>query len=94
MSRSPVVQNGKLAGVATYILMNDPTGTTVFSSKIRCTQQNNGGRTMDFYDLPFDLGLAMAMNPSALCIYSAMTEEQKQAVLNRARSIGNRQELK
>lgn len=49
---------------------------------------------MDFYDLPFDLGLAMAMNPSALCIYSAMTEEQKQAVLNRARSIGNRQELK
>ena len=43
---------------------------------------------MDFYELPFGLGMALSMNPSALCIYSAMTDQQKQAVLERARSAG------
>lgn len=48
---------------------------------------------MDFYELPFGFGLALSMNPSALCIYSAMTEEQKQAVLDRASRAGSQQEM-
>jgi len=48
---------------------------------------------MDFYELPFGLGMALSMNPSALCIYSAMTDQQKQAVLERARSAGSQQEM-
>ena len=48
---------------------------------------------MDFYELPLGFGMALSMNPSALCIYSAMTEEQKQAVLDKVRSAGSQQEM-
>ena len=32
---------------------------------------------MDFYKIPIGFGMALAMNPTALNAYSAMTEEQK-----------------
>ena len=41
---------------------------------------------MDFYKIPIGLGMALAMNPDALNAYSAMTMDQKQAVLNQARN--------
>ena len=38
---------------------------------------------MDFYQVPIGFGMALARNPQALNAYSAMTEEQKQAILNK-----------
>lgn len=37
---------------------------------------------MDFYKVPIGFGMALAMNPPALNAYSAMTEQQKQAILS------------
>ena len=34
---------------------------------------------MDFYKVPIGFGMALAMNPTALNAYSALTEEQKQS---------------
>ncbi len=48
---------------------------------------------MDFYEVPIGFGMALSMNPSALSIYSNMTEEQKQAVLKRAHNAGSEQEM-
>ena len=39
---------------------------------------------MDFYKVPIGFGMALAMNPNALNTYSAMTEEQKQAMIDAA----------
>lgn len=39
---------------------------------------------MDFYKVPIGFGMALAMNPPALNAYSAMTEDQKQAILQQA----------
>ncbi len=48
---------------------------------------------MDYYKVPIGFGMALAMNPPALNAYSAMTEEQKQAILNRAHNAGSEQEM-
>lgn len=48
---------------------------------------------MDFYKVPLGFGMALSMNPSALSIYSNMTEEQKQAVLEKAHNAGSQQEM-
>ncbi len=48
---------------------------------------------MDFYKVPIGFGMALAMNPPALNAYSAMTEEQKQAVLNRAHNARSEKEM-
>ena len=48
---------------------------------------------MDYYQVPTGLGMALARNPQALNAYSAMTEQQKQAVLSQARSAGSQQEM-
>jgi uncharacterized protein YdeI (YjbR/CyaY-like superfamily) len=48
---------------------------------------------MDFYKVPIGFGMALAMNPNALNTYSAMTEEQKQAILNRAHHAKSEQEM-
>ena len=48
---------------------------------------------MDFYRIPMGFGMALAMNPDALGAYSAMTMEQKRAVLNRARQARSEQEM-
>ena len=48
---------------------------------------------MDFYKVPIGFGMALAMNPPALNAYSAMTEDQKQAVLNRAHNARSEKEM-
>ena len=48
---------------------------------------------MDFYKVPIGFGMALAMNPPALNAYSAMTDAQKQAVLDRAHHAGSEQEM-
>ena len=48
---------------------------------------------MDFYKVPLGFGMALSMNPNALNAYSAMTEEQKQAVLDKAHNARSEQEM-
>ena len=48
---------------------------------------------MDFYKVPMGFGMALAMNPNAMNAYSAMTEEQKQVILNRAHNARSQQEM-
>ena len=48
---------------------------------------------MDDYKVPIGFGMALAMNPPALNAYSAMTEDQKQAILNRAHNAHSEQEM-
>lgn len=48
---------------------------------------------MDFYKVPIGFGMALAMNPPALNAYSAMTEEQKQAILNQAHNARSEKEM-
>ena len=43
--------------------------------------------------LLFCIGMALAMNSSAMAAYAAMTEEQKQAVLNKAHNARSGQEM-
>lgn len=48
---------------------------------------------MDYYKVPIGFGMALAMNPPALNAYSAMTEQQKQTVLNRAHNARSEKEM-
>ena len=48
---------------------------------------------MDFYKVPIGFGMALAMNEPAMAAYSAMTEPQKQAVLNRAHNARSEKEM-
>ena len=48
---------------------------------------------MDFYKVPLGFGMALTMNPSAMNAYSAMTEEQKQAILDRAHKADSEAEM-
>lgn len=48
---------------------------------------------MDYYSLPIGFGMALAMNPPALNAYSAMSEEEKEAVLQRAHNARSEQEM-
>ena len=48
---------------------------------------------MDFYKVPLGFGMALAMNPTALNAYSSMTEDQKQAILNKAHNARSEQEM-
>lgn len=48
---------------------------------------------MDFYKVPIGFGMALAMNPPAMNAYSAMTEEQKQAVLSKAHNARSEREM-
>ena len=48
---------------------------------------------MDFYKVPIGFGMALAMNPPALNAYSAMTEEQKQEILNKAHNVRSEKEM-
>lgn len=48
---------------------------------------------MDFYQVPIGFGMALAMNPPALNAYSAMTESQKQEILNRAHNARSEKEM-
>ena len=48
---------------------------------------------MDFYKVPIGFGLALAMNQPAMNAYSAMTEEQKQAIINKAHNARSEKEM-
>ena len=48
---------------------------------------------MDFYTVPLGFGMALAMNANALNAYSAMTETQKQAILDKAHNARSEQEM-
>ncbi len=48
---------------------------------------------MDFYKVPIGFGMALARNFNALNTYSAMTDEQKKAVLDRARNANSEKEM-
>ena len=48
---------------------------------------------MDFYKLPIGFGLALNMNPPAMNVYAAMTEEQKLAILNEVNQASSEEEM-
>ena len=48
---------------------------------------------MDFYQVPLGFGMALARNFNAMNAYSAMTEEQKKAVLERAHNACSEKEM-
>ena len=48
---------------------------------------------MDFYQVPIGFGLALAMNQPAMNAYAAMTEAQKQEIINKAHNIRSEQEM-
>lgn len=48
---------------------------------------------MDFYKVPIGFGLALAGNTAAMNRYAHMTEEQKQAILNKAHKVRSEKEM-
>ena len=48
---------------------------------------------MDFYKVPIGFGMALAMNQPAMNAYSAMTEDRKQAMLNKAHNVRSEREM-
>ena len=48
---------------------------------------------MDFYKVPIGFGMALAMNEPAMNAYSAMTEDQKQEILNKAHNVRSEKEM-
>ena len=48
---------------------------------------------MDFYKVPIGVGMALAVNEPAMNAYAAMTEEQKQAIINKAHNIRSEKEM-
>ena len=50
-------------------------------------------KSMDFYKVPIGFGMALAMNAPAMEAYAAMTEQQKQAVINKAHNVRSEWEM-
>ena len=48
---------------------------------------------MDFYKVPIGFGMALAVNEPAMNAYAAMTEQQKQAILNKAHNVRSEREM-
>lgn len=48
---------------------------------------------MDFYRVPIGFGMALAMNEPAMAAYAAMSEAEKQTILNRAHNARSEQEM-
>lgn len=49
---------------------------------------------MDFYKVPIGFGMALAMDQTAMNAYSAMTEQERQEVLNRAHNVRSEKEMR
>jgi len=49
---------------------------------------------MDFYKVPIGFGMELAMNQPAMAAYAAMSEAQKQEVLQRAHNARSRTEMR
>lgn len=48
---------------------------------------------MDFYKVPIGFGMALAVNEPAMNAYAAMTEEQKQEIINKAHNVHSEKEM-
>ena len=48
---------------------------------------------MDFQALPIGFGMALAMNPPAFNAYSNLTEEEKDALIQRAHHASSQEEM-
>ncbi len=48
---------------------------------------------MDFYKVPIGFGMALAMNQPALNAYSAMSEAEKQQILEKAHNARSEKEM-
>ena len=48
---------------------------------------------MDFYKVPIGFGMALAMNEPAMNAYAAMTEDHKQAIINKAHNVRSEKEM-
>jgi len=48
---------------------------------------------MDFYKVPIGFGMALAMNQPAMNAYAAMTEAQKQMIVNKAHNVRSEREM-
>lgn len=48
---------------------------------------------MDFYKVPIGFGMALAVNEPAMNAYAAMTEEQKQVIINKAHNVKSEKEM-
>ncbi len=48
---------------------------------------------MDFYKVPIGFGMALAVNDPAMNAYSAMTEAQKQEIINKAHNVRSEKEM-
>lgn len=48
---------------------------------------------MDFYKVPIGFGMALAMNEPAMAAYAAMTEQQKQTILNKAHNARSEKKM-
>ena len=48
---------------------------------------------MDFYKIPIGFGMALAVNEPAMNAYAAMTEDQKQAIINKAHNARSEKEM-
>ena len=48
---------------------------------------------MDFYKVPIGFGMALAVNEPAMNAYSKMTEDEKQAILNKAHNVRSEREM-
>lgn len=48
---------------------------------------------MDFYKVPIGFGMALAMNHPAMNVYSSLTEQQQQAVLDKAHNVRSEEEM-
>ena len=48
---------------------------------------------MDFYKVPIGFGMALAMNQPTMNAYAAMTEAQKQMIVNKAHNVRSEREM-
>ena len=48
---------------------------------------------MDYYNIPIGFGMALAMNPPAFNACSSLTEEEKDALIERARHACSEEEM-
>ena len=48
---------------------------------------------MDFCNIPIGFGMALAMNPPAFNAYSNLTEEEKDALIQRAHHASSQEEM-
>ena len=49
---------------------------------------------MDFEDVPIGFGMALAVNYPAMEAYATMSEEQKRAIINKAKNARSKNEMR